>query len=158
MIQNTGFNWSLADFIVMAGLLVFAGGGLWLAFRATKSWTHRAAVAMALLASFLLFWVTGAVGIIGSENNDANMLFLLVPVIWIAGGLVTRLNPLAMARVLVLTGAAQALIGGVALALGLGTEGHAWPWDIVGASLIFTALWIAAAYAFKRASLRQPAL
>ena len=38
--------------------------------RKTGDAAYRTAVGVALAAAFLLIWVNGAVGIIGSENND----------------------------------------------------------------------------------------
>ena len=66
--------WDLADFVV-AGVLLF-GTGLAYELMARKGGTvaYRAAVGIALATVFLLVWVNGAVGIIGSENNDANLM------------------------------------------------------------------------------------
>ena len=37
--------------------------------------TYRRAFFVGFLGVFLLFWVNGAVGIIGSEDNPANLLY-----------------------------------------------------------------------------------
>ena len=67
--------WDLADFIV-AGVLLF-GTGLTYKLAAIKvgNIVYRSAVGLALTAAFILIWVNGAVGIIGSENNDANLMY-----------------------------------------------------------------------------------
>ena len=67
--------WDVADFIV-AGVLLF-GTGLTYKLAAIKvgNIVYRSAVGLALTAAFILIWVNGAVGIIGSENNDANLMY-----------------------------------------------------------------------------------
>lgn len=67
--------WDVADFIV-AGVLLF-GTGLTYKLAAIKvgNIVYRSAVGLALTAAFILIWVNGAVGIIGSENNEANLMY-----------------------------------------------------------------------------------
>ena len=67
--------WDVADFII-AGVLLF-GTGLTYKLAAIKvgNIVYRSAVGLALTAAFILIWVNGAVGIIGSENNDANLMY-----------------------------------------------------------------------------------
>jgi hypothetical protein len=67
--------WDVADFIV-AGVLLF-GTGLTYKLAAIKvgNIVYRSAVGFAFTAAFILIWVNGAVGIIGSENNDANLMY-----------------------------------------------------------------------------------
>ena len=62
--------WDLADFAIFGALLVGVGVTYELVVRKTGDTAYRAAVGVALAAAFLLVWVNGAVGIIGSENND----------------------------------------------------------------------------------------
>jgi hypothetical protein len=68
-------NWDLTDFVV-AGVLLF-GTGLTYKLAAIKvgNIVYRSAVGFAFTAAFILIWVNGAVGIIGSENNDANLMY-----------------------------------------------------------------------------------
>jgi hypothetical protein len=67
--------WDVADFIV-AGVLLF-GTGLTYKLAAIKvgNIVYRSAVGFAFTAAFILIWVNGAVGIIGSENNEANLMY-----------------------------------------------------------------------------------
>jgi hypothetical protein len=64
--------WTLFDF-VFAGALIF-GTGLTFVLVARKAGNiaYRVAFGVALAAAFLLVWLTGAVGIIGSEDDNAN--------------------------------------------------------------------------------------
>ena len=67
--------WDVADFIV-AGVLLFVTGLTYkLAAIKVGNIVYRSAVGLALTAAFILIWVNGAVGIIGSENNDANLMY-----------------------------------------------------------------------------------
>src|SRR5688572_13882947 len=66
-------DWSMFDFAFAAVLLGGLGLGLELAVRKTDNAAYRLAAAVALAAAFLLVWVNGAVGIIGSEQDDANL-------------------------------------------------------------------------------------
>jgi hypothetical protein len=62
-------RWTGSDFAIFGVMLAVPLGGLELAVRATRSMAYRAAVAVALGASFLMTWANLAVGIIGNENN-----------------------------------------------------------------------------------------
>lgn len=107
--------WDLGDFIIM-GFLLF-GTGLMYEFisKQVGSARYRIAVGVGLLGMFLLVWVNGAVGIIGSENNNANMMYMGVPIVGIIGGIMVRFRVQEMARVMFITALAQALVPIIAL-------------------------------------------
>lgn len=108
-------DWSLGDFVV-AGVLLF-GSGLTYELVARKGGTiaYRAAVGVAIAAALLLIWINLAVGLIGSEDNPANMLYLGVLYIGLIGAIIARLKPRGMARVLFAMGLAQFLVPVIAL-------------------------------------------
>ncbi len=108
-------NWGLGDFIVMGGLLF--GSGLTYELLARKGGTtaYKAAVGVAVGASLLLIWINLAVGIIGSEDNPANVLYLGVIYIALIGATIVRLRPRGMSRVLFFTALTQALVPVIAL-------------------------------------------
>ncbi len=114
---------------------------------------YRTAVGLALLAALLLFWVNGAVGIIGSENNDANLMYAGVLAIGLIGAFIARFEPQGMARAMLATAVAQALVAVIALVAGWGTSGSIWPRDVIGATVIFVMLWLGSAWLFRRAAL-----
>jgi len=111
-------DWSLADFVVFGAMLVGAGGAFELAARMTRSTAYRAAVGVALAAALLLVWVNGAVGIIGSEDNPANLMYFGVLFVGIVGAIIARLRPRGMARALFAAAFAQALVPVIALVIG----------------------------------------
>jgi len=147
--------WDLADFVV-AGVLLF-GTGLAYELMARKGGTvaYRAAVGIALATVFLLVWVNGAVGIIGSENNDANLMYGGVIAIGIIGAIIVRFQPHEMARAMFATALAQMLVPVIALII--------WPpqvisWGAAGVSGVFVLnaffvmLLVGSALLFKRAA------
>jgi hypothetical protein len=145
-------NWGLFDFI-FAGALLFGTGLIFeLAVRKSGNFAYRAAAAVALAAAFILIWVNAAVGLIGSEDDPANLMFGGVLAVGIIGTVVARFQPDAMARALLATAVAQALAGVIALAAGLGAAGPIWPLDILGLTGFFTALWLISAWLFRKAA------
>lgn len=71
---------------------------------------YRFAFVVGLLGAFFVGWVNGAVGIIGSEDNPANLLYVAVFVVGFIGSIVSGFRPYGMARTLFLTAVVQLLI------------------------------------------------
>ena len=151
--------WDVADFAVFGALLVGVGVTFELAARKTGNTAYKTGVGLALLAAFLLVWVNGAVGIIGSEGNDANLMYYGVLAVGIIGALIARLEPRGMARVLFATAGAQMLVPVIALII--------WPpqvtsWGAAGVvgvfilNAFFATLWLGSALLFRRASTSDP--
>ena len=146
-------NWDETDFIVMGALLFGACGAYELAARMTASTAYRAAVAVAIVSAFILIWMNLAVGIIGSEDNPANLMYGGVLAIGIAGALIGRFQPRGMARALLAMALAQTLVGVIALIGGLGSTGENWPQVIFVLTSFFAALWLISAWLFRKAAL-----
>jgi hypothetical protein len=107
--------WDLADFAVAWVLLVAVALTYKLATRRTGSATYRAAVGVALATAFVLVWMNLAVGLIGSEDNPANLMYGGVLAVGAIGAIIARFQPLGMARALSATALAQFLVPIVAL-------------------------------------------
>jgi hypothetical protein len=144
--------WDETDFIVWGVMLVAACAAYELATRMTRNGAYRAAVGLAVLAAFMLIWINLAVGIIGSEDNPANLMYGGVLALGVGGAIVTRCRPRGMARVLVGMACAQALTAIVALSLGLGSNGANWPQVIIVLNGFFAILWLGSAALFWRAA------
>jgi hypothetical protein len=99
----------------------------------------------------LLGWVNGAVGIIGSEDNDANLLYFGVLTIGAIGALIVRLKPRGMAHVLLATALAQTVVAVIALVGQLGSP-YSGPLEIVSINGFFVALFVASAVLFWKAA------
>ncbi len=145
-------NWDVADFAFAGALLIGTGITYELAVRKTGNTAYRAAVGVALAAAFILVWVTGAVGIIGNEDNPANLMYGGVLAIGIIGAIIARFQPHGMARALFATALAQALVAVIALAAGLGSTGPISPLDILALTGFFVALFVGSALLFWKAA------
>jgi hypothetical protein len=144
--------WDETDFIIMGALLFGACGVYELAARMTGNVACRGAVAVAVVAAFLLIWINLAVGIIGSEDNPANLMYGGVLGVGIVGALLARFQPAGMARALAGTALAQALVGAIAVITGSGSTGANWPGAILFLTLFFVALWLTSAWLFRNAA------
>lgn len=143
--------WSLTDFAVAGALLAGTGLMYELAARKAGNAAYRAAAGVALAAALLLVWINLAVGIIGTEADPANLMYLGVLAVGIAGALIARLRPRGMARALAATALAQASVAAIALTLGLGAP-YSPPAEILGVNAIFVALFGGSAWLFRRAA------
>jgi hypothetical protein len=145
-------DWDETDFIVMGALLFGACGAFELAARMTGNTAYRAAVGVAVVGAFLLIWINLAVGIIGSEDNPANLMYFGLLALGLAGAVIARFRPAGMARALAAMALAQVLIAVITLAAGLGSDGANWPRVILVLNGFFAALWLASAGLFRKAA------
>ena len=149
-------NWDILDFAVFFGLLVAVALAFRFAMRRSSQRTYRIGMGVALAAAFILVWVNGAVGIIGNENNGANMLFFGVLAVGVVGAVIARFRAMGMARALLATAIAQVVVACVALFAGWGTAGPAWPMDVLVLTVFFVALWLTAAALFRHSARQLP--
>jgi hypothetical protein len=147
--------WDETDFAVLGAMLFGACGACELAARMTGTIAYRAAVGVAVVAAFILIWINLAVGIIGSEDNPANLMYGGVLAVGTLGALIGRFQPRGMARALAATALAQGLVGAIALVAGLGSTGANWPGVIVVLTGFFAALWLVSAWLFRKAAREQ---
>ncbi|NEX93921.1 hypothetical protein [Caulobacter sp. 17J65-9] len=144
--------WTTSDF-VFAGVLVFGSALTYeLIASARGGLVYRGAVAAAIGTAFLLIWANGAVGLIGSERENANLLYGVVLAVAVIGALIARFRPAGMARALFATAFAQAVVPLAALGLGLGSMALIWTQETLVVSGGFVALWLLAAGLFLAAA------
>ena len=138
-------DWDATDFIVFGVMLLAACAAWELAAWLSDSPAYRAGFGMAVVTTFLLVWVNLAVGMIGAENDPANLLFGGVLGVGFIGAAIARMRPPGMARTLAAMAATQATIAAYALIAG---------WDDRGAILcgFFALLWLASAALFHVAA------
>ena len=115
---------------------------------------YRRAFYTGLAGALLLGWANGAVGIIGSENNPANLMYGAVFAVGLIGALISRFRPRGMARTLFAVALVQVLIPVFALLV--------WPakasWGDAGVigvfviNFIFASIFVVSALLFRRAS------
>lgn len=144
--------WTANDFLVFGTMLLAALGFYELAARKARSAVYRWAAGLTVGTAFFLVWANLAVGLIGSEDNPANLMFAGVLAVAFVGALAARLRARGMAYALFMTALAQMSVGIVAIAGALGVDGRGWPGDVIGLTGLFTCLWFAAALLFRRAA------
>ncbi len=113
---------------------------------------RRLAVASALATALILLWVIGAVGLIGAEGDPYDASYAGVLAVGAIGALIARLRPRGMARAMVATACAQALVAVIALVIGKQHSPVSSVLEIVGANGFFVALWLVSARLFVRAA------
>ncbi|QPQ54263.1 hypothetical protein IC614_07785 [Allosphingosinicella flava] len=147
-----GAPWTLSDYVIMGLMLGVAGLVIELAVRTSGNRAYRGGATLAVAASFLLVWVNGAVGLLGSENNPANLLFFGVIAIAAAGSAMAGFRAAGMARAMFAAAAAQAAIGVAALIWPLGSPGYQGIYEAVMGTILFSAFWLGSAGLFRRAA------
>jgi hypothetical protein len=78
---------------------------------------YRVAFGVGLAGVLLLGWVSGAVGIIGSEDNPVNLMYWAIPAVLLIGSLISRFKPRGMAWTLSAAALVQLSVPVVALIL-----------------------------------------
>lgn len=145
-------QWTASDFVFAGIILIGAGGIAELAARASGLWSYRIGAGLAVLASVLLLWINGAVGIIGSEDHPANLLYLGVILCAFVGGVVSRFEADGLSRSMISAAMTQVVIGLLAVLRGWGAGSENWPQPVIMLSLVFGLIWLAAAALFRRAA------
>lgn len=151
---NDAVNWTAFDFLVAGVLLIGAGVICETVVRVSRDWSYRLGVLVALGTSILLFWINGAVGVIGSENNPQNLWFYLVLLTVLFGAILVRFRAGGLSAVLTAAAAVQFGIGAWAYVADWGAGTEMWPVVIFIVTGVFTAAWLVAAALFRGA--RQP--
>jgi len=147
--------WDLADFAVAGALLFGAGLTYELLARKAGNFVHRVAIGLAVATALTLVWMNLAVGLIGSEENPANLMYIGVLAVGIIGAIIARFRPQGMARALFATALAQALVPVIALII--------WKPQVtsveallgmLGVNAFFVMLFVGSALLFRRAGAR----
>ena len=140
-------NWTVFDFTFAAVLIGSVVIIYTLVMRKTSNTAYRSGAGIALAAAFILVWANGAVGIIGDENNDANMMYSVVLLVAIIGAVIARFRPQGLARAMYATTVAQVSVPVIALIAGLGPVVS---WDVLILTAFFGILWFVSARLFQR--------
>ena len=149
--------WDLFDFIVMGGLLIAVGLAYELVARRSEKTVYRVAFGVGLAGAFLLFWVNGAVGIIGNEGQPANLMYGAVFAVGFIGSLMARFKPRGMARTLFAAALAQMSVPVIAL-LSWPPPATSWAPSVFGVfvlSAFFAMLFVGSALLFRKAAREQ---
>lgn len=143
-------QWTGSDFVFAGVMLAFLVGAFELVVRLNGNWSYRGGVVVAALATFLMVWIQGAVGLVGNENDAVNLLFFLPLLVGAAGLFIADFKARGLARVF----AAMALLQATTMAIGFWITG-----DTDAVLLSFWAFaWSVCAWLFGRAARGQPEL
>ena len=148
-------NWDLLDILTFAAMvtaLAIIGVSAW---RWGRTRAYRLGAAIAALGAFTLAWMNGAVGIIGNEENEANLLFFGVLGVAAAGVLIARFRAKGMAVALYATAIAQVLVAAFAITMRLGASGPTWPRGLLIITVIYSTFWLVAGSLFSKAAKRE---
>ena len=107
-------QWNEAVAYSVIFLIVGGAYELWQWLK-TRSNIYRLAFGVGLFGVFLLGWVSGAVGIIGSEDNPVNLMYWAVPAVGLIGSLLSRFKSYGMVYTLFVVALVQFLVPVVAL-------------------------------------------
>ena len=144
---DAGVDWDATDFVIIGVMLLVACSLVELGFRlARNNLAYVAGAIVAVGTGFVTIWANLAVGMILSERNAENFIFLGVIAIALVGGMVSRFSARGLARSTLAAGIVQGLIGLVVAAAGLD--------DLYTATLIgaFALPWLLASWLFRWAA------
>ena len=147
-----GMLWTAEDFVAWAVMLLVAAGLCELVMRISASTAYRIAAGLAVMGLFLLVWINLAVGIIGDEDNPANLMYAGVIALGFGGACVARGKPRDMSNTMFAVAAVQLLVGAIAVIARWGLGNPIWPMDVIGCTGIFTVIWLASAWLFRMAA------
>ena len=149
-------NWDIFDFVFATVMFGSSGLVAELTVRSSPSVAFRTAVFLALAAAFLIIWINGAVGIIGDEDNPANLMFGAVLAVAFFGSIAALFRAKGLALTMFSAAAVQVAVGVIALA-GNMAAGPAAPYDVIGSTIFLTGMWLVSAVLFRTAAQEQAA-
>ncbi|MBU1202865.1 hypothetical protein KKH39_02390 [Patescibacteria group bacterium] len=147
-------KWDWFDFILM-GILIFGTGLAYeLISKRSDKYEYKAAIGIGLLGGFLLFWVNGAVGIIGSEDESINLLYFFVLLIGLIGSFVVRLKARGMIYILLSMAVLQMLVPVIAL-IGKQLDFDPSVLGVFALNVFFATIFVLSALLFRRADSKK---
>ena len=137
-------NWSPGDFLFAALMLGLVGTTLELVVRTRAQWSYRIAAIIAVGTCFVTVWGNLAGGLVGSEDNLANLYFFVPPIVAILASALARFRARGMTFAMAIAAGTQLIAGFV-----VGSGGDTIEvWVVTG---VFTLAWLVAAYLFSMA-------
>lgn len=123
---------------------------------------YRWAVGLALAATLVLFWMIGAVALLGPElgKNTADLIYFAVPVVAVIGAIVTGFRPDGMARAMLAAAIAvlvlPVIVVGGFTPLSPTTAGEFFPYGLLIFHSPFAALYLGSAWLFRKSEQVPP--
>ena len=147
-------NWTASDFVFAAVMLALVIVPLELLVRKADNLAYLAGGVFALGSFFLLVWANGAVGLIGSEQQDANVMYLGVVMVGLVGAVLARFRAKGMALAMAAAAIAQMAVPIIALVgnVGIDEPEAIRPMEVVGVTIFFCTGWLLSASLFWHAA------
>lgn len=117
----------------------------------TTTTAYRLAIAVAVGTALFLVWGIGALGVVGSDGDPADLMFFGVLAIGLGGSIVARGQPYGMARAMFTTAAATLVVGVIALMLGKHEAQYSSVWEILGLTGMYATLFALSGWLFRSA-------
>ena len=149
----SGWDWDVRVFLLVGavGTLLFGMGlACQMIIRNLGTTVYRVAVGVSLVTAFVLVW--GNFVQAADDVNPAAMMYLVVPLVGIIGAAMGRFQPNGMARALLVTALAQALV--LAIAISWNPPVTSWTapiWRGFGGNAVFFMLFVGSALLFRKA-------
>lgn len=142
-------NWSLFDFVAAGALLFGAGLAYEIVAGKAKTSVYRYAAVIAVATALMLVWVNLAVGVLGSEDNFANLMYFGVIAVAIVGAVLARFRPRGLAWAMFVTALAQASTILIALIVGVQHYPESSVVEIFAVNGFFMMGWVVAGLLFR---------
>ena len=144
---DSGVDWDGRDFLIMGTMLLIACSLVEVGIRmARNNFSYFAGTVFAVGTGFVTVWVNLAVGMILSERNLENLVFLVPILIALIGAFVVRFRAEGMAKATASAGIVQGLIASVVAVV---------PLDNLYTSMLIGAFalpWLLSAALFRQAA------
>lgn len=141
-------NWTFSDFVIAGGMLFGSGLSFLLIIRTSTNIWYHAAIGITLCTMLFLVWSNLAVGLIGSEDNSINGLYLIVIFVGIIGAVISKLQAKGMTIVLFIQSLIIFLIAGIAVLIDHSLLGEKSFNLLLGVTLFFSSLFAIAGWLF----------
>ena len=135
-------QWTGSDFVVAGVLIATTGFAYEVLARKARDSAYRFGAGIAVVSALMLVWVNLAVGIIGNEDNPANLMYLAVLAVGVIGAVVSRLKARGMARTLFAMAVVQVIIAAIALLTNHQQSDPHLTYEIVGVTAMFVVLFV----------------
>jgi hypothetical protein len=148
---RTEVSWTLIDFLFAGGLLFGSLGAYEVTVRTTRDPLYRAGAGVAIAGALFLTWINLAVGL---TDSVADLAYVGVPAVGLIGACIAGFRPEGMARAMLATAVAQALVGAIALIAGV-VPAYNSAFEILGLTGLFVALFVGSAWLFRESARRS---
>ncbi len=150
---STEVNWSPMDFLFAAIMLMGTGFSYLFLANRFQGLSYRMGAGVAVLTGLSLIWSNLAVGLLGSEDNPANLMYFGVFAVGVIGAFIAHFRPRGMTLVMITMALAQGLVALIALMIGIQHLPDQSMTMVVMVNGFFMVLFLLSAMLFKHAAM-----